>query len=324
MKLEKFKELLRKVDQGTASDAERFIVDTWYDLFEEKEKQVFSDEAERESTRQRMWHRIGVDREHKPVKWMPRWIRAAAILLAIVAVGGYFWRANDADTTRLVSIATDSSDEQLRLIVTGPGQKKLVTLPDSSLVWLNANSQLEIPEGFGKSARLVALKGEAFFDVKPSDGLVFRIDVGDVSVNVLGTSFNINAYEQLDHTQIWVSTGRVSVGHSTLGEIAQLERGQMLSYKRVGQSSQITQIDASMADGWKDGIITLDKASFKELALHLNNIYGVNLLSEKKSTETYSYNMQIRADRSIEQTMDIICSMHRIKYRRNGNDIILY
>lgn len=144
MKLEKFKELLRKVDQGTATDAERFIVDTWYDVCKEKEKQAFSDEAERESTRQRIWHGIGVDREYKPVKWMPMWIRVAAILLAIAAVGGYFWRANDADTARLVSVATESSDEQLRLIVTGPGQKKLVTLPDSSLVWLNANSQLEI------------------------------------------------------------------------------------------------------------------------------------------------------------------------------------
>lgn len=322
MKVEKFKELLRKVEQGVASDAERFIVDKWYDSFEEKE--LFTDEDERRSTHLRVWDKIGVNREYKSKKWSPLWIRIAAILLAVLTIGGYIWHANVADIPGSGVLATENKSKETHLVYTGPGEKKLVTLPDGSSIWLNANSQLEIPGGFGKSSRLVVLKGEAFFDIKRSEKFDFKVDVGEMSVKVLGTSFNISSYEQLDYTQIRVSTGRVSVDHKELGGIAQLSKGQMLSYKRDGQWSQITEIDASRADGWKNGTVNLDKASFEELALHLNNIYGVNLISQNKSTKTYSYNLQIHADRSIEQTMDIICSMHQIKYRRNGNDVILY
>lgn len=101
------------------------------------------------------------------------------------------------------------------------------TLPDGTLVYLNAHTQLSYPADFDDSTRRVTLKGEAFFNVKPDASKPFVIDANGSTVRVLGTSFNVRAYDT--NVRVVVETGKVAFGTPrrkvtlTPGDVAQLK-----------------------------------------------------------------------------------------------------
>jgi ferric-dicitrate binding protein FerR (iron transport regulator) len=90
------------------------------------------------------------------------------------------------------------------------GKSMHAVLPDGSEVWLNAESRLTYHKGFVKD-REVTLEGEAFFDVEKDREHTFTIRANDVVVQVLGTSFNVRAYQSEILTEVFVVTGKVSV-----------------------------------------------------------------------------------------------------------------
>lgn len=101
----------------------------------------------------------------------------------------------------------------------GMSYKKFVTrearaeivLPDSTVVTLNAYSEIKYPRKFKKRHREVSFKGEAFFMVKPEKTRPFGINTSDLNIEVLGTSFNVNSYENINKTEVVVTTGKVAV-----------------------------------------------------------------------------------------------------------------
>ena len=87
-------------------------------------------------------------------------------------------------------------------------EKIEIKLPDNSVVWLNKDSEITYSEKFEK--RLLQLKGEAFFDVQKKNGAIFTIETAQTKTQVLGTSFNVRAYENESTTEVVVVTGKVS------------------------------------------------------------------------------------------------------------------
>lgn len=82
------------------------------------------------------------------------------------------------------------------IISTPRGGQYCVILPDGSKVWLNAASSLRFPTAFTGRERTVMLTGEAYFDIAPNKNMPFKVQTGDTKVEVLGTQFNIMAYEK--------------------------------------------------------------------------------------------------------------------------------
>lgn len=91
------------------------------------------------------------------------------------------------------------------------GVKKQVQLPDGTQVWLNADSKLSYNNDFGKGERLVWLTGEAFFDVKKDAGRPMKIHTSNMSITVLGTSFNVRSYGNEKTAETVLVSGMVEV-----------------------------------------------------------------------------------------------------------------
>ncbi|HVW60080.1 MAG TPA: FecR family protein, partial [Puia sp.] len=112
---------------------------------------------------------------------------AAAVLLAVV-MSGIFSPARK-------NKPSPAEAPALNQVFTQPGSKTKVALPDGTLVWLNANSQLTYEnKTFGMEERTVTLTGEAFFDVTKNEKLPFIIHTRDMTIRVLGTAFTVRAY----------------------------------------------------------------------------------------------------------------------------------
>lgn len=144
--------------------------------------------------------------------------------------------------------------------MTKGGNIKQVSLADGSTVYLGASSALRVD--FSQSQRHVyLLKGEAFFDVKPSKSRPFIVTTDEVDVSVLGTAFNVDAGQY--YSRVGVEHGKVAVsnGEST----KKLTRGQLLSINNESEEMQLETVAVDNVAGWRDGHIFVQNRSIKSL-----------------------------------------------------------
>ncbi|WDF69011.1 FecR domain-containing protein [Sphingobacterium oryzagri] len=322
MKFKKLKQLLNHFDSDKLSAAERRVIDIWYASFSQKKTAIpmLDDARQKEALRRRIWEQLPLNQipttfyqRHK--KWLYS-VAAAAVLLL---VGVWFYRQHEAvDATKsLVTVKQEPYRSR-----TGDQERKQIMLPDSSQVWLNANSEIVIAGDYGKGSRRVQLDGEAFFDIKPDSSSPFVVETDPLDIEVLGTAFNVSTYRKLARAQVVVDHGTVAVRDRNHKLLEKLTKGQSLHYHIADQKVTLGQVREVAT--WRKGSIKLEQATFDELAQAVKNVYGIQLRSERTGPKSYSYNLHVHSDRSLEQTMAIITRMHRLNYRRENNAIILY
>lgn len=133
---------------------------------------------------------------------------AAASLLLACSLIWYFTRSS---TTELAQGKPAAQPEASSEIVTRNGSRTRITLPDGSIVWLNAGSKLNYDKQFGTKLREVTLTGEAYFDVKKNPDLPFVIHTNRIDVRVLGTQFNVKSYPGDKTTEAALVEGSIEV-----------------------------------------------------------------------------------------------------------------
>ncbi len=132
-----------------------------------------------------------------------RWLMAAASVITLLAISTLLYNRWSVISNLITPVATLQK-------LSPKGQVTFFTLTDGTKIWLNSNSKLLYPEKFSKQQREVNLIGEAYFEVVHTDK-PFIIHTGDVKTQVLGTSFNISAYQNDKNIRITVLTGKVGV-----------------------------------------------------------------------------------------------------------------
>lgn len=171
------------------------------------------------------------------------------------------------------------------------GQKSKIYLPDGSEVWLNAESYISFPKKFSNEKREVVLKGEAFFDVIKNSDLPFIVKAGKVSTTVLGTSFNVKAFENDHSIYVALKSGRVKVEieHKAGKEEMFLEPGEAIAYNRSKAKALKEEFDQELFLAWKDGVIVFKDAEFDEITSSLSRWYGVQFKIINRKNDSWSY-----------------------------------
>ena len=168
-------------------------------------------------------------RSLNPVNTYSLLLRVAAVL--VLAVGSWF------------AINYFISANKTTLIETADATRE-VTLPDGTQITLNKNSQLSYTVDFGKDTRNVTLTGEAFFEVVRDPKKPFIIKANEVTVQVLGTSFNVMAYDSEKQLQVVVATGTVKLSVASINQEIILQAGERGVFARAQkQLSQLTNAD---------------------------------------------------------------------------------
>lgn len=207
---------------------------------------------------------------------------AATGLLATQGNASIAKGAGDALTYTTGKVPANGPIQYNTLSTPRGGQFQLV-LPDGSKVWLNAASSIRYPVNFAANERKVQLKGEAYFEVAANTTAPFKVQSAQQQVDVLGTSFNINAYEEEGFTRTTLLTGRVKVAS---GSDYVLAPGQQLQVQTSGASLN-EHANVEQAIAWKNGQLDMNNLDIKALMRHIARWYDVDVVYEGSLPEKH-------------------------------------
>jgi len=203
------------------------------------------------------------------------------IAAAVLLFAGISWLLKKQQTSRPLAAATTKTDTAQWLNrQNGKATKAIIELTDGSKIWLNADSRLTYPEVFNSAAayREVYLEGEAFFDIAAHPDRPFIVHLSKGTIQVLGTSFNIRAYEN-EPVQTSVTTGKVAfIPHYTDGrqkaDTILITPDTRVSYTQsTGQL--VKEVTASEDDkAWTEGRLVFKNASLESIAAELERSFG--------------------------------------------------
>lgn len=161
-------------------------------------------------------------------------------------------------------------------IVTPRGGKYQLTLPDGSKVWMNAESTLRYPTTFNGKTREVFLTGEAYFEIAHNPAQPFHVQVNDMKVEVLGTHFNIMAYENEAANAVTLVEGAVSV--STPAQQVGLKPGEQMLQESNGNMNVLSDVNVQQVLAWKNGYFQFNSERLDRLMRQIERWYDVSVV----------------------------------------------
>jgi ferric-dicitrate binding protein FerR (iron transport regulator) len=207
---------------------------------------------------------------------------------------------------------------------TPEGQRTEITLADGTKVWLNANTTLIFPDRFTGSERKVELTGEAYFDVIHNESQKFIIQTEQYHINVLGTEFNIKAYQQNHPFETSLIRGSVEIISSQTGENLQLIPDQR-AFIKDGHLA-IATLPNHDSFLWKDGILVFEYKSIREIFDELQLYFDVNIEVKNDKIPNTPFTGKFRTKDGIEHILKVLQHRHKFNYTKDNdlNKIVIY
>lgn len=167
-------------------------------------------------------------------------------------------------------------------MTTPRGRQFRITLPDGTKVWLNAASSIRYPVAFTGKERKVDITGEVFFEVAKDASKPFLVNAADkTTISVLGTSFNINAYENEKNIAATLLTGAVKVtAPADAGHAPVLRPGQQAGVSRANGRIQVLDADLDKIMAWKNGLFNFEGANIEDVMRQLERWYDIRVVYE--------------------------------------------
>ncbi|WP_291402486.1 FecR family protein [Daejeonella sp.] len=209
-------------------------------------------------------------------------------------------------------------------IQTPKGGKFQVRLPDGSKVWLNSASTLSYPTTFTGKERKVTLSGEAYFEIASNKKVPFRVISNGQIVEVLGTHFNINSYDDEDFTKTTLLEGSVRVilksTSDVLGKTKMLKPGEQSLTNTKQSGIRIENADTEKAIAWKNGYFKFKNTPIKEIMREVERWYDVELIYEG-NMPTDEFTGFISNDVNISAVLKILEQSGGVKFTVKGKKI---
>jgi len=171
----------------------------------------------------------------------------------------------------------DNSKPQLNQLIVPYGKSSSVVLSDGTKIWVNAGSRLIYPTVFSENKREIFVEGEIYLEVARNEHLPFVVKTDVLEVEVLGTSFNVQAYKGETNQSIVLVTGSVSVRNSARKDAAKLIPNQMYSYEGKSQKSTIQKVDIYDHICWKYGFLHFESEKLGTVLDRLGRYYDLGI-----------------------------------------------
>jgi ferric-dicitrate binding protein FerR (iron transport regulator) len=250
--------------------------------------------ASTELALQKTLTQLGIESEIQPdiegisVKKMPAWkiftrIAAAVVLLAVLSIVLHSLFG--------ASSSSMSGNKGLVQKLNAKGVKSTIALADGSKVWLNADSKIEYPKSFTGNTREVYLNGEAFFDIEKNPSKPFIIHLAKGTIRVLGTSFNIKAYDNEAIVETSVSTGKVAfipkLKNNAKADTIFLTPNNKVIYQVATEKTTTAATISEEDRAWTEGKLIFRSMLFEEIGIELERNFGKKVLFTDDDIRTY-------------------------------------
>jgi len=319
-KQQELKAILKKYINNEASDEEREAVNSWYKNVGSANDEVpaLNNPALKDKLSSDIKIHLREEILGKKKYWSissPGKYAAACLLLITLGLWGYSY----------VTHPKKSGKKDI-VILSGKGAQKKLTLPDGSEIMLNVGSKLVISKDFGEEYREVTLVGEAFFNVAKDHIKPFIIHSGMLKTRVVGTSFNINAYPDLEKIKIAVLTGKVKVSGTIAGRnkilAMGITKGETLSFYKSTQVSDLKKEDTDLITSWRLNKLYIDNATVQDIARQLERYYQIKVVYAGTADAKDRYSIRFNNE-SMNGVLQILSLLTKKKFAYHANQITI-
>ncbi len=252
-----------------------------------------------------------IEKKEAPVRTLVRenqarsWLRIAATLL-LVAVSGFVINYFVFRNTDVKFQTADNTQS--------------VTLPDGSTIILNKDSELSYASSFGETNRTVNLKGEAFFEIERDTKKPFIISISNAEIEVLGTSFNVQGYDNRKEIEVTVQTGLVKFSVPEENKEVKLEAGQKGIYSKAAKDLKSAANPDINFLAWNTRKLVFTENDLRSVIETLNRTYQVNITLPTNipasCVVTVTFDHQ-----SLESVLNVLKTTLNLEYRITGNQV---
>ncbi|OFY44600.1 MAG: hypothetical protein A2X18_03225 [Bacteroidetes bacterium GWF2_40_14] len=201
-----------------------------------------------------------------------------------------------------------------------------ITLADGTKVWLNAASGITYPTSFTAGERKVELRGEAYFEVAKNEKMPFIVSIANkAEVKVLGTHFNINAYEDEPAIKTTLIEGSVQVFqkfNNLIPQYLKLHPGEQASLNASG-AFNIAKIDIDESIAWKKGLFNFNDTDLESIMKNLSRWYDIDVQYESKDLKALTFGAIISRRSNISAILNLMKMTGTVDFKIIGNTIIV-
>lgn len=214
--------------------------------------------------------------------------------------------------TRISNKKNDIKTSEINIVTIPKGKQYQIILSDGTKVWLNAASSLKFPASFSHGMRKVELKGEGYFEVAKNKAMPFKVLTDHQEVNVLGTHFNINSYNDEPATKTTLLEGSVKILDLNSRNTKLLKPGEQSSVK-VNESIKIDRVNAENAIAWKSGVFQFQNSDIRNVMRQLSRWYDLDVEFEGVMPDTKLWG-EVHRNVSVIKALEFL-SYFDLKYK---------
>lgn len=326
-------DIILKYLRGCASGKEKEIFLDWLKA-SEKNKRLFSEVRDRwlesapiipvadpgygQRAFARFAARINAGKEKQKGKrsFYPLRIAASVSLLLICSLSGYFIGQKQIFTP------AQTREILMNRIVMGKDNKGSVTLPDGTTAWLNANSTLIYPEHFESNKRQVRLEGEGYFEVKRNEKSPFSVETDGMTVNVLGTHFNVSNYNTRKMIETTLLSGKVEVFLPGQDKGIILKPNQKISRDKESGSFHLTEVEAADYIIWIGDKMVCTNEKLSTILHRMEHWYNMEIECKPGVPLDHRLSLTIRKE-SPDEILKLLTLISPIRYTIEGDKIMI-
>ena len=228
------------------------------------------------------------------------------------------------NSAKLLSLQNDKEKSETKTVgrtenrlLIPHGRIYTVVLSDSTIVTLNAESELIFPNNFG-DVREVNLKGEAYFQVAKT-GSPFIVHADNINIRVLGTKFNISNYPNERNIKTTLVEGSVQMEHND--ETIRIKPSEQIVFDKKNLKSQVGIVDTDIYTSWTNNEYIFRNNTLEEILLQIGHWYKFDANYENYSLRNKRFTFSIGHDASLKRIIEFINSTEEVKLEINNNSI---
>lgn len=247
-------------------------------------------------------------REKKQISFL-RWsANIAAVLFPVLLVLGAY-------------LYLHSPEVQSFEIKADLGEKASLTLSEGTKISINSDSRIVYNSDYNKENRFIILDGEAFFDVKQDSKKPFIVQCKDLKIVVLGTSFDVKAYENEENVAIVLNSGKIQL--ATPKEQIEMKPNERVLYNKLTQNISLQKVNAEDYTDWQQNRLRFEDESLEMIMKTISRMHNIEIVFDDSNIQSKRFTGTID-NTNIERVLNAIMLTSSTHYKMQDGVIHLY
>lgn len=201
------------------------------------------------------------------------------------------------------------------------GGEYSLTLSDGSILTMNSESEIRIPEYFDDTQRNVYMSGEIYFEIARDTAVPFIVHTDRGNIKVLGTSFNVRDYQDEAFLEATLVSGKIAFSLS--GKEVYLEPSEQLRLNKESGETTVKMVDVCLSCSWKEGRFAFEKERLENIMNTISRWYNINVSYEDQAVKDILFTGNIKRYGDLEQVIEMLKLINKIDIEVKGNDVFI-